>query len=131
MSIAGGTVGLVAGLAAATAAAPFLEPAAAAATGLITGSLSGAIAFGRGRERTPSIAGFIAVTNLSGATVGLLMIGLLDRGRGFFYTGAMTLSVAQLTAIVVCVVYVALISAPLGMIAGGHLRRKNARERLP
>jgi Amt family ammonium transporter len=123
VSAAGVAVGLVTGLVAATAACAFLEPLAAAATGLIAGTVSGAVAFGRQGKSIQSLAGAIAVTNLSGAVVGLLMIGLLESDRGFFYTGAMTLPVAQLTAVVVCVVYVALVATPLGLVAGGRIRR--------
>ena len=126
VSLVGVAVGLVTGLVAATAACAFLESLAAAATGLIAGALSGAVTFGRKGTWMSSLAGMIASTNLSGAVVGLLMIGLLESGRGFFYTGAMTLLVAQTTVVIACLVYAALVSLMLGIVAGGHGRRARA-----
>lgn len=123
VSIVGVTIGVTTGLAAATATCAFLEPLAAASTGLVAGVVSGALAFRGNRTGMSSLAGIVALTNLSGAVVGLVMIGLLESGRGFFYTGAMTLSIAQVTAVVACLGYAALVSIPLGLIVGSHSRR--------
>lgn len=118
----GAAVGLVSGLSGATAACVYLEPAAAAAAGVIAGVIASAVVFRRDAA-VPSLAGFVAATGLAGGVTGLLMIGLLEPTRGFFYTGSLGLAVAQLTAVAVCVVYSALISVPLSLIAGGRLRK--------
>lgn len=126
----GAMIGLITGLAAATAACAFLEPATAAITGVIAGTIAGAIAFRKG-ARAFSLAGAIAITNLVGGTTGLLMIGLLEPARGFFYTGSFALPIAQVTAVVVCVVYSVLIAVPLALITGGRGRRRNAEWAIP
>lgn len=117
----GAVIGLVTGLAAATAACAFLVPVTAGVTGLLAGAIAGGIAFKK-RSSGHSLAGVIATTNLVGGTTGLLMIGLLDPARGFFYTGSFALPVAQVTAVIVCVVYSALITIPLALVVSGRQR---------
>jgi len=126
----GAVIGLITGLAAATAACAFLEPATAAITGAIAGTIAAAIAFRKGAAAF-SLAGAIAITNLVGGTTGLLMIGLLEPARGFFYTGSFALPIAQITAVVVCVVYSVLIAVPLALITGGRGRRRHAEWAIP
>lgn len=129
-STLGALIGVVTGLAAATASCVFLEPATAAATGLLAGVIAGVVTFRKAR-RALSLAGVIAVTNLTGGATGLLMIGLLEPARGFFYTGSFALPIAQSTAVIVCVVYSVLVSVPLALIAGGRHRRRQAEWAIP
>lgn len=127
----GAIVGVLTGLAAATASCAFLEPATAAVTGALAGAVAGGFAHAR-RVESLTLAGIIAVTNLVGGVTGLLMTGLLEPSRGFFYTGSIALPVAQVTAVVVCVVYCTLVCVPLGLVIGGrHKRRLDSARRAP
>lgn len=129
-TVTGATVGLVTGLAAATASSVFLEPATAAVTGLLAGGIASTIAF-RKRLAKLSLAAVIAVTNLVGGVTGLLMIGLLEPDRGFFFTGSLALPLAQITAVIVCIVYSTLVSVPLALITGGRHQRRPAGWAIP
>lgn len=124
MTATGCRVGVLTGLAAATGTCVFLEPLAAAAIGVIAGVVAGLVAFPRGRLRVGTLASLGAVTQLSGGICGLLLLGLLEQSRGFFYTGAFTLPVAQLTAVVCCLFYAAVVAFPLVLIA--RRSQKNA-----
>ncbi|MEX1080206.1 MAG: hypothetical protein WED09_14010 [Homoserinimonas sp.] len=126
----GALIGLITGLAAATASCAFLEPATAAVTGVLAGTIAGGFAF-RKRLENLSLAGVIAVTNLVGGTTGLLMVGVLEPGRGFFYSGSIALPVAQITAVAVCIVYCTLVSVPLGLIVGGRQKKSNSEWAIP
>ncbi|MHA6694617.1 hypothetical protein [Homoserinimonas sp. A520] len=126
----GAVIGLITGLAAATASCAFLEPATAGITGLLAGTIASVIAFRKTAARF-SLAGAIAITNLVGGATGLLMIGLLEPTRGFFYTGSFALPVAQGTAVIVCVVYCVLVAVPLALVAGGRPRRREAEWAIP
>lgn len=126
----GAVVGLVTGLAAATACCAFLEPGTAAVTGILAGVIAGSFAFAK-RAQNLSLAGVIAVTNLVGGPTGLLMTGLLEPSRGFFYTGSLALPVAQATAVIVCVVYCTLVCVPLGLIVGGRHKRRYSEWAIP
>jgi Amt family ammonium transporter len=116
-------VGVLTGLAAATACSAFLEPVTAAVTGLLAGTIAGAFSVAK-RPAGLTLAGVIAVTNLVGGTTGLLMTGLLEPSRGFFYSGSVALPVAQVTAVIVCVVYCTLVCVPLGLVIGGRHRKR-------
>ena len=129
-TVVGAATGLVAGLAAATGVSVFLEPFAAVVTGLSTGVVAGAIAYRR-RAGIPSLAGFVALTGLAGGVTGLLIIGLFEPTRGFLYTGSFALLIAQSTAVIVCVVYSALVCIPLGLIVGGRLRGRQSQWAIP
>ena len=130
-SATGAAIGLITGLAAATAACAFLEPVTAGVTGLLAGAIAGGIAFRKRAGDRPlagdrSLAGAIAITNLVGGITGLLMVGLLESSRGFFYTGSFALPVAQATAVIVCVVYSALVCVPLALMTSRRHAKENS-----
>lgn len=130
-SAIGAGIGLITGLAAATASCAFLEPVTAGVTGLLAGAVAAGIAFRKraGDRSLPgdrSLAGAIAITNLVGGITGLLMVGLLESSRGFFYTGSFALPVAQATAVIVCVVYSALVCVPLALMTSRRQAKENS-----
>jgi Amt family ammonium transporter len=124
-SAAGAAIGLITGLASATAACAFLVPVTAGTTGLLAGAVAAGIAF-RKRSGDRSLARAIAITNLVGGITGLLMVGLLEPSRGFFYTGSFALPVAQGTAVIVCVVYSALVCVPLALMTSRRQAKENS-----
>jgi len=126
LSRGGAIVGLLSGLAASTASCAYLEPIGATVTGVAAGALAMLVFTGRRTRGDTSLATIIAVTNLGGGIVGLVMIGLFDSGRGFLYTGAPTLPVGQLAGVFGALAW----STVLCMVAGlAALRKARASER--
>lgn len=117
VSLRGCGLGVVCGLATATGTGASVSAPAATVIGLLAGALAAHYAHNRSRSGERSFGALMAIANLVGGITGLVAVGLLDQARGFLYTGAPELPMAQVTAVTASALYALAISGLLAYFA--------------
>lgn len=117
------TVSVLAGLAAATAIGAYVSIPTAVGVGVIGGFVAASLATRRGRL-DESLGCVVASGVGTGALVGLLALGLLDRNAGFFFTGQPGQTLAQLVLVLTSTIYPALLG--IGVLAALQIASKRS-----
>lgn len=124
VSMPGACLSVLAALAAATAASANLELLSSLAIGAIVGIVAALVAHKKSGSGLDSIGRMLLRANIVGAPIGLLSLGLLDRSRGFFFTGQPTLTIAQLVLLIVSLVFAVAVSMVLVLVASKAFSRE-------